>query len=38
MIPFLLSSKRKGNTMQFYDVCISGNTIQYTKEIIITIE
>lgn len=27
MIPFLSSSKRKGNTMQVYDVYISNNTI-----------
>lgn len=34
MIPFLLSSKGKGNARQFYDSYISDNTIWYTKEII----
>ena len=38
MIPFLLSSRRKGNAMQFYDAYIRGNTKKFAKEITITIK
>lgn len=38
MTPFLLGSRRKGNAVLFYDACISGDTIKFTKEMTVTIE